>query len=220
MVQQGDVQPVKVSLKVKALVFISLMILAVGASLSWYFLRQAQGILTDELQRRALSLTKNLAHASQYGVLTRDEGDFTAAHRGHSARGQCAPGAHYRCPGHCAGPGLQGACRRRFSATCHRLWLLQDIAVPASQVTVPVRALSRHRQAGRLPCGGAHRSDAGHAIGTYAASDCGAVADGHGQRRCAQLCPADGQTWAGADPAVPGEYASGHPQDLCHRYRA
>ena len=50
------------------------MILAVGASLSWYFLRQAQGILTDELQRRALSLTKNLAHASQYGVLTRDEG--------------------------------------------------------------------------------------------------------------------------------------------------
>ena len=49
--QQGDVQPVKVSLKVKALVFLSVMILAVGASLSWYFLRQAQGILTDELQR-------------------------------------------------------------------------------------------------------------------------------------------------------------------------
>jgi signal transduction histidine kinase/CheY-like chemotaxis protein len=71
---QGDVQPVKASLKVKALIFISLMILAVGASLSWYFLRQAQGILTDELQRRALSLTKNLAHASQYGVLTRDAG--------------------------------------------------------------------------------------------------------------------------------------------------
>jgi signal transduction histidine kinase/CheY-like chemotaxis protein len=74
MLHQGDAQPVKASLKVKALVFISLMILAVGASLSWYFLRQAQGILTDELQRRALSLTKNLAHASQYGVLTRDEG--------------------------------------------------------------------------------------------------------------------------------------------------
>ena len=72
--QQGDVQPVKASLKVKALIFISLMILAVGTSLSWYFLRQAQDILTDELQRRALSLTKNLAHASQYGVLTRDEG--------------------------------------------------------------------------------------------------------------------------------------------------
>jgi hypothetical protein len=71
---QGDAQPVKVSLKVKALVFISLMMLAVGASLDWYFLRQAQGILTGELQRRALSLTKNLAHVSQYGVLTRDEG--------------------------------------------------------------------------------------------------------------------------------------------------
>src|SRR5262245_36339002 len=73
MLHQDAAQPVKLSLKVKALVFISLMILAVGASLSWYFLRQAQGVLTDELQRRALSLTKNLAHASQYGVLTRDE---------------------------------------------------------------------------------------------------------------------------------------------------
>src|SRR5215831_1853523 len=73
MLHQDAAQPVKVSLKVKALVFISLMILAVGASLSWYFLRQAQGVLTNELQRRALSLTKNLAHASQYGVLTRDE---------------------------------------------------------------------------------------------------------------------------------------------------
>jgi signal transduction histidine kinase/DNA-binding response OmpR family regulator len=72
MASQDAAQPVKVSLKVKALVFISLMILAVGASLSWYFLRQAQGVLTGELQRRALSLTKNLAHASQYGVLTRD----------------------------------------------------------------------------------------------------------------------------------------------------
>ena len=60
LLHQGDVQSVKASLKVKALVFISLMILAVGASLSWYFLRQTQGILTDELQRRALSLTKIL----------------------------------------------------------------------------------------------------------------------------------------------------------------
>ena len=40
---QGAAQPVKVSLKVKALIFISLMILAVGASLSWYFLRSGPG---------------------------------------------------------------------------------------------------------------------------------------------------------------------------------
>src|SRR5262245_30995973 len=73
MGHEGAVQPVRTSLKVKALVFISLMMLAVGASLSWYFLLQAQGVLTGELQRRALSLTKNLAYASQYGVLTRDE---------------------------------------------------------------------------------------------------------------------------------------------------
>lgn len=63
----------RTSLKVKAITFISVLILAVGAVLSWYFLRQTRGVLTDELQKRALSLTKNLAHNSKYGVLTEDE---------------------------------------------------------------------------------------------------------------------------------------------------
>ena len=67
-----NAQPVAVSLKVKAMTFISLLILAVGASLSWYFLHQAEGVFTDELQKRALSLAKNLAHNSKYAILTED----------------------------------------------------------------------------------------------------------------------------------------------------
>src|SRR5262245_50016231 len=73
MVQHSTARPVTISLQVKAITFISLLILAVGAVLGWYFLRQARDVLTDELQKRALSLTKNLAHNSKYGVLTEDE---------------------------------------------------------------------------------------------------------------------------------------------------
>jgi signal transduction histidine kinase/DNA-binding response OmpR family regulator/HAMP domain-containing protein len=73
MEPQEPAQPVRVSLKVKALTFISLLLLAVGASLGWYFLSQTEGVITNELQKRALSLTKNLAHNSKYGVLTEDQ---------------------------------------------------------------------------------------------------------------------------------------------------
>ena len=69
----GHTRPSRVSLKVKAMAFISLMILAVGASLSWYLLRQSREVLTEELQKRAISLAQNLAHTSKYGVLTEDE---------------------------------------------------------------------------------------------------------------------------------------------------
>ncbi|MBI4611448.1 MAG: GAF domain-containing protein [Candidatus Rokubacteria bacterium] len=70
---RGNRQPGKVSLKVKAIASISLLILAVGGILSWYFLGQTKEVFTDELQKRALSLTRNLAHNSKYGVLTEDE---------------------------------------------------------------------------------------------------------------------------------------------------
>src|SRR5215470_2875395 len=69
----GHTQPSRVSLKVKAMAFISLMVLAVGASLSWYLLRQTREVLTEELQKRAISLAQNLAHTSKYGVLTEDD---------------------------------------------------------------------------------------------------------------------------------------------------
>ena len=72
MVYQGNAQPVRASLRIKAITYISLLILIVGAVLSWYFLRQTQGVLTAELQKKAVSLTTNLAHNSRYGVLTED----------------------------------------------------------------------------------------------------------------------------------------------------
>jgi signal transduction histidine kinase/DNA-binding response OmpR family regulator/HAMP domain-containing protein len=72
MVSQGNAQPVRASLKIKAITYISLLILIVGAVLSWYFLRQTQDVLTAELHKRAASLTMNLAHNSKYGVLTED----------------------------------------------------------------------------------------------------------------------------------------------------
>ncbi len=72
MADHSHEQPVKVSLKVKAITCISLLVLVVGASLSWYFLRQTERVLTRELQRRGLSLVTNLAYNSTYGVLIED----------------------------------------------------------------------------------------------------------------------------------------------------
>src|SRR5215470_7159722 len=69
----GNPQPSRLSLKIKAMAFISLMILAVGGSLSWYLLRQTREVLTEELQKRAIALAQNLAHTSKYGVFTEDE---------------------------------------------------------------------------------------------------------------------------------------------------
>jgi signal transduction histidine kinase/DNA-binding response OmpR family regulator len=65
---------VKVSLKVKAIVFVSLLVLAVGGSLGGYLLLQTKAVLTAELQTRALALTQNLAYNSTLGVLFEDEG--------------------------------------------------------------------------------------------------------------------------------------------------
>ena len=61
------------SLEFKATAFITLVVLTVGATLSWYFLRESEKVLREELQRRALSLTTNLAHNSRYGIITEDE---------------------------------------------------------------------------------------------------------------------------------------------------
>ena len=73
MAPTGTIRPSRTSLKVKAMAFISLMILAVGASLSWYLLRQTREVLTEELQKYAISLAQNLAYTSKYGILTEDE---------------------------------------------------------------------------------------------------------------------------------------------------
>jgi hypothetical protein len=136
MLHQDTAQPVKVSLKIKALIFISLMILAVGTSLSWYFLRQAQGVLTDELQRRALSLTKNLAHASQYGVLTRDEVILRQLVEGILQEDSVLLALITDAQGTVL---AQGAKERADAASQPQATILavQDLAAPTSQVTVP-----------------------------------------------------------------------------------
>jgi signal transduction histidine kinase len=136
MLYQGAVPPVKVSLKVKALVFISLMILAVGTSLSWYFLRQAQAVLTDELQHRALSLTTNLAHASQYGVLTRDEVILRQLVEGILQEDSVLLALITDAQGTVL---AQGSTKGADAASQPQSPVLdvQDIATPASQMTLP-----------------------------------------------------------------------------------
>lgn len=65
--------PVRVSLRAKAITFISLLVLAVGASISWYFLHHSRRVLMEELQKRGMLLAKSLAHNSRYSILIEDE---------------------------------------------------------------------------------------------------------------------------------------------------
>ena len=60
------------SLRLKATLFISTMLLLVGIVLSWYFLSRGEDILRGELEKRGLSLARNLAFNSRYGLLTED----------------------------------------------------------------------------------------------------------------------------------------------------
>ena len=61
------------SLKFRAMAFITLVILVVGGALSWYFLRESEEVLAEELKHRTLALTTNLAYNSRYGIITEDE---------------------------------------------------------------------------------------------------------------------------------------------------
>ncbi|HEX7063304.1 MAG TPA: response regulator [Woeseiaceae bacterium] len=67
------VQPAGMTLGVKAMSFIAVILLSVGAVLSWHFLTQAEEGLTGELRNRAEALTKNLARSSKWGLLSEDE---------------------------------------------------------------------------------------------------------------------------------------------------
>ena len=73
MTDQRPEKLMRASLKVKAMAFICLLVLAVSGSLSWYFLGQSQRSLMHELEKRALSLAKSLAYNSRYGMLTKDK---------------------------------------------------------------------------------------------------------------------------------------------------
>ena len=101
----------------------------------------------------------------QYGVLTRDEGILQPLIEG-ILQGQCAPGAHYRCPGHRPGSGLQGACRRRLSATCHHPGSAGQCHTgdTGDVPSVHYRVIGKQR----LPCGGAREATQVMPVGTSA----------------------------------------------------
>lgn len=65
--------PSGMTLGVKAITFMALILLSVGAVLSWHFLTEAEKGLIGELRNRAESLTTNLARSSKWGLLTEDE---------------------------------------------------------------------------------------------------------------------------------------------------
>ncbi|HLU05712.1 MAG TPA: response regulator [Woeseiaceae bacterium] len=61
------------TLGVKAISFIAVILLSVGAVLSWHFLSKAEKGMIGELRARAESLTTNLARSSKWGLLSEDE---------------------------------------------------------------------------------------------------------------------------------------------------
>ena len=61
------------TLGVKAITFMAVILLAVGAILSWYFLTKSQQSLIGELHSRAESLTNNLARSSKWALLSEDD---------------------------------------------------------------------------------------------------------------------------------------------------
>jgi len=61
------------TLGVKAITFMALMLLSVGAVLSWHYLTKAEQGMIGELRNHAVSLTTNLARSSKWGLLSEDE---------------------------------------------------------------------------------------------------------------------------------------------------
>jgi signal transduction histidine kinase/DNA-binding response OmpR family regulator len=64
--------PAGMTLRFKAITFMALILLSVGAVLSWHFLTQAEKSMIGELRNRAISLTTNLARSSKWGMLSED----------------------------------------------------------------------------------------------------------------------------------------------------
>ncbi len=64
--------PAGMTLRLKAITFMAVILLSVGAVLSWHFLTQAEKGMIGELRNRAISLTTNLARSSKWGMLSED----------------------------------------------------------------------------------------------------------------------------------------------------
>lgn len=69
----AGLQPAAMTIGVKAITFMALILLSVGAVLTWYFLTEAKEGMIGELRSRAESLTRNLARSSKWGLLSEDE---------------------------------------------------------------------------------------------------------------------------------------------------
>ena len=63
-------------LRMKFIMLISILLLVSGSSIGWFSFSRAKSSLEEELVRRGLSLTKNLAHNSMFGVSIEDTGNL------------------------------------------------------------------------------------------------------------------------------------------------
>ncbi|MBI3597477.1 MAG: HAMP domain-containing protein [Nitrospirae bacterium] len=61
-------------LRVKFIALISLLLIAFGSSLGWFFISRTKSFFEEELKRRGISLAKSLAYNSTYGVSIEDTG--------------------------------------------------------------------------------------------------------------------------------------------------
>ncbi|MBI3810828.1 MAG: HAMP domain-containing protein [Nitrospirae bacterium] len=61
-------------LRIKFIALISLLLIVSGTGLGWFFIDRTKSSLEEELKRRGLSLAKNLAYNSTYGVSIEDTG--------------------------------------------------------------------------------------------------------------------------------------------------
>jgi PAS domain S-box-containing protein len=63
---------VRFSLKLKLILYMSLMVVAISGAFTWLYLTQMKQELKEELEKRGLSEAINLGFDSKYGVLTED----------------------------------------------------------------------------------------------------------------------------------------------------
>ncbi|MCE5269751.1 cell wall metabolism sensor histidine kinase WalK [bacterium] len=69
---QTLVRSIRSRLKAKSILAVVLLIIAISTTLTTFFLSRQRSSMMDELAKRALSLSGNLAFNSQYAVLSRD----------------------------------------------------------------------------------------------------------------------------------------------------
>jgi methyl-accepting chemotaxis protein len=74
MLQMLKMRGGQYGLRVKFIALISLLLVVSGTGLGWFFIGRTKSSLEEELQRRGISLAKNLAYNSTYGVSIEDTG--------------------------------------------------------------------------------------------------------------------------------------------------